>query len=663
MTQNNTTNAAELSSRLLQEFTASLVDDVKTLASYSDKPATWQPSAVGLPYNTVSGHQFSGANLTKLALTTLRQGFDDNRWITFKQLEELQNKYPARDIQLRQGEHGTKVLRAEQLKFHVSDSNEWTLLSRTGDKDLNTPEPTGGKLVTRTLYYPYILFNASQIDGFPPKENPAPSLSPAERQQLVDNFVAVTGVAIQYRDHPSATYEKDIDVIQLPRTGITPQEHQALKLQQAYHALGHESRENRFQWEQRSEHAETVKAEIFSVAAAGTHGFAVPKESKLTQALEHILDPKEIFKLAAAAARSLSTFSQFADNQQPMAKWFPKKEQWQELTAAAQKTEPFPAKEQRENNTPSATPEPIKAFCEDHLHKARILMSLSASHSSTDKLVVPLAVYVAEEPFSRGKKSLHYEQTSETDFSHASRFYLGSAQTLSQAETLFSQAYDVMAMKERIPELFIKYKTGEEMKDQIFIQSVLKDPHASQQTLQAASEAAKKSHSRAKQHAKEVTAMFLSTHYKNDTEKLHTDLEKGYAPTKLANAWAAEQRADYEYIQLFQRCENPEHDARMERDLAQNEQRTSNSNQKTDLRSGDSFVVKESKHNNIEGEEKQFQVLLVTPQAPQGFLVGACESQDEAFRCVQSAQDNLATLYSKVDALSTPAPKTSRPRM
>jgi antirestriction protein ArdC len=137
-----------------------------------------KPTPVSTPFCPTTGFAYGGASMTRLMLESMDKGFGDDRWMTFKQLQNHKFANKNFKVKIRKGEHGVKLLRSEDVAFVVDKDGKWEFLNEDREKQLRSE---GVDVQRKTLFYPYTVFNASQIEGFPPKETPAPAMSEEER--------------------------------------------------------------------------------------------------------------------------------------------------------------------------------------------------------------------------------------------------------------------------------------------------------------------------------------------------------------------------------------------------------------------------------------------------------------------------------------------------
>lgn len=216
-----------------------------------------RPASINTPFCPTTGFAYGGASMTRLMLESVDKSYTDDRWLTFKQLQNYKFDSKNFKAKVKKGEHGIKLLRSEDVHFVVDKKGKWEFLDDAGAKALRKQ---GVEVQHKTLFYPYTVFNAAQLENFPPKENPAPAMSAEERNAAIDKFVACLGVKQEY-GHEKAGYDGETDTIKLPdpEKFKSQDDYYAMKLRLAFHATGHNDRERR-----EPDSFEVMRGETFS---------------------------------------------------------------------------------------------------------------------------------------------------------------------------------------------------------------------------------------------------------------------------------------------------------------------------------------------------------------------------------------------------------------
>lgn len=387
----------QLSREVQEEYVNGIADTMLKLAERAGGKKTIA-APLEVPFSTMTDREFGGANMTRLMLASMEKGYKDNRWITYNQLEQLKKDNPDLKTGFKKGQHGIKLLRPEEIFFTVKEDGKWNFLTQDEARDIEAQRKQGADLPPtqhKTLFYPFTVFNAEQLYGFPPKEQPAQAMTAAERNEFVDRLIASSGVAVEHHSGP-ASYDPATDQIKMPFPDSfdKPEEYYAVKLREFYSATGHSSRENRQREPQtlKSRAFEEMRAEMFSIMAGAKLNLPMPENSAASQMAQWNQkfsggDVKEVFRAATDAARMVSTMRQYEAGERPKAWWFPKEEAWPELQAMqkerdaavgayVQATDKAAQREPASRSGPPSLVESVAAFqaTDDPVAKARLIL-------------------------------------------------------------------------------------------------------------------------------------------------------------------------------------------------------------------------------------------------------------------------------------------------
>ena len=326
--QNEKKSRFQLSREVQEEFVNGIA---QTMLSLAENAEQGQPSVAETPFCPVTGKEYSGANMVRLALTAMEKGYADNRWLTFKQLQAVREEHPDLNIRIRKGEHGVTVLRPEDVFFTVEKEGKWNFVSEEQAKGL--PD-----VRRHTLLYPFTVFNAAQIENFPAKEQSAPAMTEAQRNDLLERFVASSGVAVEHgKGVPRFDHRTDTVRLPHPENFHSSGAYYAAKLREFFKATAsREARQPVKAQTLKSCAFEEMRTEMFSLLAGAKFGLPMPEHSaasrlKLWNQTFSGGDVRTLFRVASEAARVLTTLRQFEAGEQPAAQWFPKREAWPEL--------------------------------------------------------------------------------------------------------------------------------------------------------------------------------------------------------------------------------------------------------------------------------------------------------------------------------------------
>ena len=245
-----------------QEVTDRIISMLENGVAPWQKP--WNPSeaSIGMPFNPTTERPYRGGNAIHLMATGIRQGYDDPRWMTYKQAAD-------RGWQVRRGEKGT------QIEF-------WEV--KAAAKDQSQPDSgTGGQTEhdrrsTRLIHRIYTVFNAKQIEGAPahqPRQR-----TPFEIVRSAEVILVNSGANIQHDQTDCAFYNRSSDSIHLPpkETFKDAAGYYGTALHELAHWSGHPSRLARatlnesYRFGDPTYAKEELRAELASVFVAAERG-------------------------------------------------------------------------------------------------------------------------------------------------------------------------------------------------------------------------------------------------------------------------------------------------------------------------------------------------------------------------------------------------------
>ncbi|WP_455654337.1 ArdC family protein [Phascolarctobacterium sp.] len=209
----------------------------------------WSSSGTTLltPANGKSGRRYRGANNIILLFEQLKNGYNDPRWYTFKQISEIEG------AKLRKGSKGIRI------EF-------WT--DRVKDKEASQEagEDVYKKLEKPILRY-FVVFNATMIEGLEPYKVSVPTWDPVER---AENIVKANGVPVIHDQGNRCFYVPAFDEIHMtPKAAFSSSsDYYTTLLHEVGHSTGHHSRlgreiSNRFGTEEYAK--EELRAELASM--------------------------------------------------------------------------------------------------------------------------------------------------------------------------------------------------------------------------------------------------------------------------------------------------------------------------------------------------------------------------------------------------------------
>ncbi len=255
--------------------------------------APWQKpwdagiAAMNRPHN-FNGRPYHGVNALMLWCTAIDKGYEDPRWLTFKQVNKL-------------GGHVNKGEKAQIVEYW-----QW-------EKEVENPE-TGEKEkvpLEHPKVYRVAVFNADQCTALPKLRRQAQKWSPVER---AENIIAANGVPVTHNTDGSAFYSPGGDFICLPprESFATVDAYYSTLLHEVGHSTGHPTRLNREfggQFGSEGYAREELRAELASTFLCGELGIATTGSDEQhaayvkswVSALKN--DYNEIFRAAADAEK------------------------------------------------------------------------------------------------------------------------------------------------------------------------------------------------------------------------------------------------------------------------------------------------------------------------------------------------------------------------
>lgn len=251
-----------------------------------------------LPFNGASKRRYRGINSLYLYSVASHQGYQDPRWFTFKQVEELGGK-------VKRGEKAVKVEYWQFKRTIKEDENgkplpkeEWL------EEDRKVP------LIMRSA-----VFNAEQCEGLPELELPKRDWEPLDRADII---MKANGVPVFHDAVDRNYYSPSSDEIHLTPMEAFPtrEAYYGTALHELGHSTGHEKRLNRqfgkvFGDENYAK--EELRAEIASYMLCADLG--ISRQASDEQHAAYVgswvkalkSDPNEIFR-ASADAESICNY-------------------------------------------------------------------------------------------------------------------------------------------------------------------------------------------------------------------------------------------------------------------------------------------------------------------------------------------------------------------
>lgn len=277
---------------LRQEITDNIIAALERGTAPWQKP--WQAGAFEMPMNPTSGKPYRGGNVLQLMLNGMKAGYEDPRWLTYRQAQE-------NGWQIRKGEKGT------QIEFWQFPKNKSGAL-----EDAKTAEKNPDQ--SKFIYRVYTVFNATQIDGIP-------AHVPRMRQEWqavtsAETILQNSGARIIHDQADRAFYSRSSDSIHLPPKAAfdSAGNYYGTALHELVHYSGAPGRLNRetlnesYRFGDPNYAKEELRAELASVFIMAERGIPPDPDSHtayLSSWIKALQDDKhEIFRAARDAHRA-----------------------------------------------------------------------------------------------------------------------------------------------------------------------------------------------------------------------------------------------------------------------------------------------------------------------------------------------------------------------
>jgi antirestriction protein ArdC len=277
---------------LRQEITDDIIAALEKGVAPWQKP--WQPGAFEMPLNPTSGKPYRGGNAIHLMVSSMQKGFEDPRWVTYRQARE-------NGWQVRRGEKGTQI-EFWQFPANQPDDRE--------ESKADNPSQSGDRFIYRV----YTVFNANQIEGIP-------AHTPRVRQEweVMQDAEAIlhnSGARISHDQADRAFYNRISDSIHLPVRAAfnSAGDYYGTALHELSHWTGHPQRLNRetlnesYRFGDLEYAKEELRAELASVFLMAERGIPHNPDSHAAYIgswLKSLRDDKhEIFRAARDAHRA-----------------------------------------------------------------------------------------------------------------------------------------------------------------------------------------------------------------------------------------------------------------------------------------------------------------------------------------------------------------------
>jgi len=290
-----------------QEVTDNIIEMLERGVAPWQKPWEAGAGSLGIPFNPNSDRAYRGGNAIHLMAIGLERGYEDPRWMTYKQA--FDNGW-----QVRRGEKGTQIEYWEVKS--ASDKTEPSRPDSAGDGSAGTGNNAETEK-SRFVHRVYTIFNAQQIDGIPP--HVPRQRSTFETIQAGEQILSSSGANISHDQSDRAFYSRSEDSIHLPPKDAFKDVpgYYGTALHELAHWTGHPSRLDRstltesYRFGDTNYAKEELRAELASVFLAAHRGIPHDPEQHAAYVNSWIgalkRDKNEIFR----AAHDASTATDF----------------------------------------------------------------------------------------------------------------------------------------------------------------------------------------------------------------------------------------------------------------------------------------------------------------------------------------------------------------
>ena len=218
----------------------------RVLENLKNGDGLWQQGWIntGVPASGITGKKYHGINNFYLTLVSIIRGYSDNRWITYKQMEEKGWKFKT-------DEEGNSLGKGAGVAIEFFELRDKETKKPFDRKTLDGMTADERQEYMDNNVYPvrkyYRVFNADLIDGIPEREKRVvdPSGINDRAESLLD-FWNENEAQIIYGGN-QAFYRVSTDEIHIPSREmfVDMNEFYATALHEMGHSTGHESRLNR----------------------------------------------------------------------------------------------------------------------------------------------------------------------------------------------------------------------------------------------------------------------------------------------------------------------------------------------------------------------------------------------------------------------------------
>ena len=216
-----------------REFADEIIRQIERGVAPWQKP--WRPGERGSPENFHTGKSYTGGNNIYLAVRGVKKGYGDNRWGTYRQIQEAGG-------QVRKAERGAKILFFDrQYREAVKDQDGKPVKDGEGKQVYKSLDRA------RPFWRSFTVFNVEQAEGLQLERRDAQAAPEWERHRNAELVIRASDVPVNHVAGDRAYYSMDRDQVVLPEPGQFPTAdgYYQTAMHELGHATGHPERMNR----------------------------------------------------------------------------------------------------------------------------------------------------------------------------------------------------------------------------------------------------------------------------------------------------------------------------------------------------------------------------------------------------------------------------------
>lgn len=190
-----------------QELTNNVIERIEEARSGQGERLEWSKpwfTCNEMPFNPVTGTKYKGIN----AIATLSSGFDDPRFYTYNNIQEL-NKKNGTSLHIKKGAKGTPIFKAIQVSIASK--------KRDGeDAEMENVDGSGVRTFWK-MAYAGTVFNGSQIEGLEPHIKRTNQVEPIQAvKELTQALIERTGLKVEHSEVGRAYFLPSANKVHMP---------------------------------------------------------------------------------------------------------------------------------------------------------------------------------------------------------------------------------------------------------------------------------------------------------------------------------------------------------------------------------------------------------------------------------------------------------------